>query len=121
MVIAPVVTALGSIVLSELRGTEVASDRTMVTTVPSILAGSVRRACSCKSGRVCLGLTSPRSSQGSGLWRGRASLVRCAAKSDEGLVAGSRLSAWPDFLTSAGPRSFGFLLADVLWAARPAN
>jgi hypothetical protein len=60
----PAVTALGGVVLSELCGAEVASDRTDVTTVPSVHAGSVRRAYSCQSGHIWLGLTSPRSSQG---------------------------------------------------------
>jgi hypothetical protein len=36
------VTALDGVILSELRGTGVASDRTEVTAVPSVLAGSVR-------------------------------------------------------------------------------
>jgi hypothetical protein len=47
--------------------------------------------------------------------------MRCAAKSDEGAVVGPILNARPSFLRSAGPRSFGLLLADVLWVARPAN
>ena len=60
------VIALGSVVLSALRGVGVAYDRTEVTAVPSVLAGSVRRAYSCQSGQVWLGVTSPHSSQGSG-------------------------------------------------------
>jgi hypothetical protein len=36
------VTALDGVILSELRGTGVVSDRTEVTTVPSVLAGLVR-------------------------------------------------------------------------------
>ena len=59
-------TALGNVVLSELRGAGVASDRIEVTVVPSVLVGSVRRAYSCQSMHVWLGLTSSRSSQGSG-------------------------------------------------------
>jgi len=54
VVIVPIITALGGIVLSELRGAGVASD----------LVGSVRRALSCKSGHVWLGLTSPRPFRG---------------------------------------------------------
>jgi hypothetical protein len=41
-----VVTTLGGIVLSVQRGTRMASDRTEVAAVPSVLAGSVRHACS---------------------------------------------------------------------------
>jgi hypothetical protein len=47
--------------------------------------------------------------------------MRCVAKSGEGAVADPRLSARLGFLGSAGPRSFGLLLADVLWAAQLAN
>ena len=61
----PVIIALGGVVLSELHGTGMVSDRTEVTVVPSVLVGSVRRAYSCQSGQVWLGVTSPRSSRGS--------------------------------------------------------
>ena len=40
----PAITALGGVVLSELRGAGVASDWTELIAVPSVLAGSVRRA-----------------------------------------------------------------------------
>jgi hypothetical protein len=43
------------------------------------------------------------------------------AKSDEGVMADRCLSAWPSFLGSTRPRSFGHLLANVSWVARPAN
>ena len=43
------------------------------------------------------------------------------AKSEEGVMADPRLSAWPGFLGSAGPRSFGLLLADVSWAVLPTD
>jgi hypothetical protein len=82
VVIVPAVTILGGVVLSELRGAGVASDRTEVTAIPSILAGSVQRAYSCQSGHVWLGLTSSRSSQGSERWRCHVSLVRCVAKAE---------------------------------------
>ena len=49
------------------------------------------------------------------------SLVRCVAKSDEGAAADPSLGVRPVLLGLAGPRSFGPLLADVSWAARPAN
>ena len=39
----------------------------------------------------------------------------------EGVMADPGLSVWPGSLGSAGPRSFGPSLADVSWAARPAN
>jgi hypothetical protein len=48
-------------------------------------------------------------------------LVRCVAKSDEWVMASLHLSAWPGFLGLAGPRSFGLLLADILWAAWPTD
>ena len=117
----PTIIALGGVVLSERHGTGVASDRNKVTAVPSVLVGLEWHAYPCQRRRAWLRLTSRRSSQGSGWWRGHASLVRCVAKSIEGVVAGPRLSAWPNFLGSVGPRLFGLLLADVSWAARPAN
>jgi hypothetical protein len=73
---------LGGVVLFVLRGTRMASDRTEVIVVHSVLTGSVRRAYSCQSKHTWLGPTSPRSSQGSGRWRGREFLVRHAAKSE---------------------------------------
>jgi hypothetical protein len=39
----------------------------------------------------------------------------------ERVVAGPMLSVWLGSLSSAGPRSFGPSLADVSWAAWPAN
>jgi hypothetical protein len=49
------------------------------------------------------------------------SLVRCVAKSTEGVVASLLLSDWPDSLGLGWPRSFGPLLADILWATWPTN
>jgi hypothetical protein len=46
---------------------------------------------------------------------------RCVAKSDEGVVADPCLSVWSGFLGSAGPWSFGLLLADISWATWPSN
>ena len=112
---------LCGVVLSMLHDARMASNRTEVTIVPSVLAGSVWHAHSYQSRHARLGLTSPCSSQGSKRWRGREFLVRCAAKSDEGVVADFGLSTCPGFLGPAGPRSFGPLLADVSWAAPPAN
>jgi hypothetical protein len=62
------VTTLGGVVLSVLRGTEVAYEQVEATTVPSVFAGSVWRAYSCQSGHVWLGMTPPHSSGG---WDGR--------------------------------------------------
>ena len=45
----PVVTALRRVVLSDLCGTGLASDRTEMTAVLSVLAGSVRHVCPCQS------------------------------------------------------------------------
>jgi hypothetical protein len=42
-------------------------------------------------------------------------LVCRATESAEGVATSLRLNAWPGFLGSAGPRSFGPLLADLLW------
>ena len=70
------------VALSVLRGTGMASDQTKVTAVPSVLVGLVQRAYSCQSRHGWLGLTSPISTQGSGWWRGRESLVRHAAKAE---------------------------------------
>ena len=103
MVIVPVFTTLGGVVLSELRGVGMASDQTEVTVVPLVLAGLEWHAYPCQSRRAWLCLTSAYSSQGSGWWRGHASLVHCAAKSDEGVMVGPRLSAWPSFLGLVGP------------------
>jgi hypothetical protein len=65
VVIIPIITALGGIVLSMRRGKGMASDQTEVTAVSSVLMGLVRRAYSCQSRHAWLGLTSPRSFQGS--------------------------------------------------------
>jgi hypothetical protein len=65
VVIVLVITALDDIVLSMRRGIGTASDRTEVTVVPSVLAGSVWRACSCQGRHVWLGSTSLRSFKGS--------------------------------------------------------
>jgi hypothetical protein len=43
----PAVTALGGVVFSKLCGAGAASDRTEVTIVPSVLAGSVWRVYTC--------------------------------------------------------------------------
>jgi hypothetical protein len=64
--VVPTVTALGGVVLSKLRGAEAASDRTEVTVVPSVLAGSVRRAYPYQGRHAWLGSTSSHSSRGSG-------------------------------------------------------
>ena len=117
----PVIIALGGVVLSELHGTGMVSDRTEVTVVPSVLVGSVRRAYSCQSGHIRLGLTSPRPSLGSGRCRGRESLARHVAKAEEGVAADPDLGVRHVLLGLAGPRLFGPLLADVSWAARTAN
>ena len=92
-----------------------------MTAVPSVLAGSVRRVYSSQSRHSWSGSTPPRSSQGSEQWGGRESLARRVAKSDEGAAADPSLGVRPVLLGLAGPRSFGPLLADVSWAARPAN
>jgi len=76
------------VVLSVLRGVGMASERTEVTAVPSVLTGSVWCANSGQSRHASLGPTSPRSSQGSGQWRGREFLMRRAAKSEEGTGRG---------------------------------
>jgi hypothetical protein len=117
----PTVTALGGVVLSKLHGTRVVFDQTKVTTVPSVLAGSVQHAYSCQSEHVSLGLRSPRSPQGSGWWRGHESFVRRAAKVEGGVTADPGLGVRPKLLSLAGPQSFRPLLTDVSWAARPAN
>ena len=39
----------------------------------------------------------------------------------EGVVADLGLGVWPGSLGSAGPRSFGPLLADISWAVWPVN
>jgi hypothetical protein len=51
-----IVTAMGGVVLSELRDAEVVSDWTEVTAVPSVLAGSVRRAYPCQGRHAWLTL-----------------------------------------------------------------
>ena len=89
---------LGGVVLFLLRGAGMASDRTEVTVIPSVLARSKWHAYPCQNRHAWLCSTSPRSSQGSGQWRGRASLVRCAAESDEGVVAGPALALGLVFL-----------------------
>ena len=104
-----------------LLGAGMVSNWTEVTAVPSVLGGSVRRVYSHQSRHAWSGSTPPNFSQGSEQWGGCEPLARRVAKSDEGVVADPRLSAWPGFLGSAGPRSFGLLLADVSWATRPAN
>jgi hypothetical protein len=73
-------TPWGDVVLSMLHGTWMTSDRTEVTTVPLVLAGSVRCVYSCESRSARLGSTSPHSSWGWGWWRGHEFLVRHAAK-----------------------------------------
>jgi hypothetical protein len=45
-------SSLGGVVLSTLRGAGMASNGAEVTVVPSVLAGSVQRACSCQSRRA---------------------------------------------------------------------
>ena len=86
------------VVLSVLRGVGMVSDRTEVTVVPSIVAGSVQRAKSCQSRHVGLGLTSPRSSQGSRWWRGNESLARRAAKAEGGVAVDPVLGVRPVLL-----------------------
>jgi hypothetical protein len=54
------------VVLFVLHGAGMAFDRTKVTVVPSVLAGSMRHAHSCQSRHARLSLTSPCFSQGSG-------------------------------------------------------
>ena len=98
-----VVTALGSVVLSELHGIGVASDRTEVTIVPSILVGSVQCAYSYESRHIWLGLTSPSSHQGSGQQRGRESLMHHAAKAEGGVIADPGLGIKPILLGLARP------------------
>jgi len=98
VVTVPIVTALGGVVLSELHGTGMASDRTEVTAVPSVLAESEWRAYSYQSGYFWLGLTSPRSSQGSRWWRGNESLARRAAKAEGGVAVDPVLGVRPVLL-----------------------
>jgi hypothetical protein len=83
----PAIIALGGVVLSKLCSVGVVSDRTEVTIVPSVLAGSVWRAYSCQSRHAWLDSTSPCFSQGSGWWRGHESSVCRMAKFDEGVMA----------------------------------
>jgi hypothetical protein len=109
------------VVLSVLRGVGMASDWTEVTAVPSVLAGLVWHAYPCHSRHARLGLTSPYSSQGSGRRRGRESLARHVAKAEGGVVADPGLGIRPVLLGLAGPRLSRPLLADVPWAAQPAN
>jgi hypothetical protein len=49
------------------------------------------------------------------------SLLRRVAKIEGGVAADLGLGVKPVLLGSAGPRSFGPSLADMSWAARPAN
>ena len=117
VVIVPVVTALRGIVLFVRRGTGMTSDRTEVTVVPSVLAGSVRRACSCQSRHAWLGSTSPCLSRG----RDRGEVVRLSSDvwlRHEGVVmADPGLSVRSGLLGLVGPRPFGLSLAGVLRAA----
>ena len=121
MVIVPIVTALGGVVLSELRGAGMASDRTEVTVIPSVLARSKWHAYPCQNGRSWLRSTSPRSSQGSGRRRGRESLARRTAKGEGGVAANPSLGVKHVLLGLAGPRLFGPSLTDILRAAWPAE
>ena len=73
-----------------------------MTAVPSVLAGSVRRAYSCQSGHVWLCLTSPRFSLGSGRRRGRESLACHAAKAEGGVAADPGLGVKPVVLGLTG-------------------
>ena len=66
-------------------------------------------------------LTSPHSSKGSAWWGAREFLVRHVAKSIEEVEADFGLSVWPGSFGSARPWSFRPSLADVSWAAWPAN
>ena len=104
MVIVPAVTALDGVVLSELRGAGVASDRTDVTVVPLVLAGSVRRGCSCQSRHAWLCSTSPRSSYGSGQWRGCVSVMRRGAKAEGRVMADPSLGVRFILLGLTGPQ-----------------
>ena len=70
------------VVLSMLCGTGMASDRSKVTIVPSVLVWPVRHVYSCQSRRVWLGMTSPCSCQGLGQWRGPESLGHYVAKAE---------------------------------------
>jgi uncharacterized membrane protein YraQ (UPF0718 family) len=83
---------LCSVVLSVLRGAGMASDRTEVTVVLSVLARSVRRAHSCQSRCAWLGSTSLRSSQGSGRRKGREPLCGVRLRQKGGVVADPVLS-----------------------------
>ena len=62
----------------------------------------MRLAYYCQSGHIWLGLTSPRSSQGSGRRRGRESLARRAAKAEGGVAADPGLGVKPVVLGLAG-------------------
>ena len=75
---------LGGVVLSLLHDVEMASDRIEVTAVPSVLAGSVRRACFCQCRHAWLDSISPRSSQGPGQWSGRESSCGMRLRQMEG-------------------------------------
>jgi hypothetical protein len=88
--------------------------------VPLVLAGPVRHAYSYQSRHIWLGLTSPHSSHGSGWQRGHESLAHHVAKVEDG-VTGDPTLASGLFCLAARPGSFGPSLADVSWAARPAN
>jgi hypothetical protein len=85
---------LGGVVLSTSRGAGMASDQVEGTVVPSVLAGSMRRACSL-SQQACL----PESDLSPFLPRvgteeRSCDVARCAVKAEE-VVADSYLSAWP--------------------------
>jgi hypothetical protein len=62
----PTITALGDVVLSELRGIEVACHWAEVTAVSSVLVGSMQRACPCQVRHAWPRSTSSCSSRGSG-------------------------------------------------------
>ena len=121
MVIVPVVTALGNIVLSVRHGIGVASYRIVVTTVPLVLAGRCSMPILVRVGTI--GWAQPLSIPSRD--RNGGAVVRLSSamwlRNEGGVVADPGLGAQPSLLGLAGPRSFGLSLAAVLWAAWPTN
>jgi hypothetical protein len=102
---------LGGVVLSALRVAGMASDRTVVTDVPSVLAGSVWHACSLSESSALGGLDLSRPFPGVGTSRGRELLHSVRPRQEGGVMAEPGLSDWPGPLGLAGPRSFGLKLS----------
>ena len=68
-----------------------------------------------------LSFNHPKPTKGLDALSGHESLTRRAAKTEGGVAADPGLGVRPVLPGSARPRSFGPSLADVSWAAQPAN